>query len=110
MVMRAPETTWTIDPDDPRAPPDEIWDAMSPEERKRIVASLPTKSQLAAKETRQRAEEARQRAEEARQRVEAERRLAEAQAEAERKLAEVERKLAEAQAEIERLKGGRRRR
>ena len=38
MVMHAPGPLWTIDPDDPRAPPDDIWDAMSPAERKRILA------------------------------------------------------------------------
>jgi len=42
MVMRAPDNLWTVDPDDPRAPPDEIWDAMTPAERKRVVASLPS--------------------------------------------------------------------
>lgn len=38
--IRAP--VWTVNPDDPRAPPDEIWDALSPAERKRIVDSLPS--------------------------------------------------------------------
>jgi Uma2 family endonuclease len=48
MVMRSPEPAWIIDPDDPRAPPDEIWDAMSPQERKRIVAALPSEFPLEA--------------------------------------------------------------
>ena len=33
---------WTIDPDDPRAPPREIWARMSSEERARVVAELPS--------------------------------------------------------------------
>jgi Uma2 family endonuclease len=42
MVMRAPEPLWVVDPDRPRAPPDEIWDRMSPEERRRVVDALPS--------------------------------------------------------------------
>jgi Uma2 family endonuclease len=42
MTMRAPTPLWTVDPDDPRAPPDDVWDAMTPEERKRVVDSLPS--------------------------------------------------------------------
>jgi hypothetical protein len=34
---------YRVDPDDPRAPPQELWDRMTPEERARIVASLPSK-------------------------------------------------------------------
>jgi Uma2 family endonuclease len=33
---------WTIDPDDPRAPPTELWNSLTPEEQAAIVASLPT--------------------------------------------------------------------
>jgi hypothetical protein len=33
---------WTIDPDDPRAPPEDVWDALSPAERQRIVDCLPS--------------------------------------------------------------------
>lgn len=41
--MRAPEAAlWTVDPDDPRAPPEEIWNAMSPAERQRVVDALPS--------------------------------------------------------------------
>lgn len=36
------EAAWIIDPADPRAPPQEIWDRMSATERERVVASLPT--------------------------------------------------------------------
>jgi len=32
---------WVVDPRDPRAPPREIWDALSDEERAAIVAALP---------------------------------------------------------------------
>ena len=34
--------SWLLDPNDPRAPSSEVWNAMSPEERARVVASLPT--------------------------------------------------------------------
>ena len=33
---------WTLDPDDPRAPPSEVWRALTPEERAALVASLPS--------------------------------------------------------------------
>ncbi|MCP3099647.1 Uma2 family endonuclease [Myxococcus sp. K15C18031901] len=33
---------YRIDPDDPRAPPQELWDQLSPEERTRIVEELPS--------------------------------------------------------------------
>jgi len=39
---RAPASAWTVDPDDPRAPPEDVWEALSPAERKRIVDSLPS--------------------------------------------------------------------
>jgi Putative restriction endonuclease len=44
-MMRAP-TAWVIDPDDPRAPPQEIWDRMSPEERERVVEALPSEFEV----------------------------------------------------------------
>src|SRR5262245_5739539 len=31
-----------IDPDDPRAPPAEVWERLSPEERRAVVDSLPS--------------------------------------------------------------------
>jgi Uma2 family endonuclease len=34
--------SWSLDPNDPRAPSSEVWNAMSLEERARVVASLPT--------------------------------------------------------------------
>ena len=37
-----PGSAWTVDPDDPRAPPEDVWDALSPTERKRVVDSLPS--------------------------------------------------------------------
>ena len=40
MVQRLPET-YRIDADDPRAPSQEIWDCMSPEERAHVVEMLP---------------------------------------------------------------------
>ena len=33
---------WAIDPDDPRAPPTEVWDALSPAQRERLVDALPS--------------------------------------------------------------------
>ena len=33
---------YVLDPDDPRAPPQDVWDAMSELERRRVVASLPS--------------------------------------------------------------------
>lgn len=33
---------WAIDADDPRAPPEDVWNALSPAERRRIVDSLPS--------------------------------------------------------------------
>jgi Uma2 family endonuclease len=40
MVQRLPEP-YRIDPLDPRAPSQEVWDAMTPEQRARVVAMLP---------------------------------------------------------------------
>lgn len=40
-MQRSPDTRYVVDPDDPRAPRQDVWDAMSPEERRRVVASLP---------------------------------------------------------------------
>ncbi|AEI64271.1 Uma2 family endonuclease [Corallococcus macrosporus] len=37
-----PFEPYHVDPDDPRAPPQELWDALSPEERQRIIDSLPS--------------------------------------------------------------------
>lgn len=34
--------SYTINPDDPRAPPQEVWDKLTPEERDRIVRCLPS--------------------------------------------------------------------
>jgi Uma2 family endonuclease len=36
------QSTWIVDPADPRAPPQEVWDRLSSAERTRIVESLPT--------------------------------------------------------------------
>jgi hypothetical protein len=75
-----------VDPADPRAPPQDIWDRMSEAERERVVESLPSEfaindmvNQLELKlvEAEQRAEE------EARRREQAERQLADALAEIE---------------------------
>ncbi|MBZ4396605.1 Uma2 family endonuclease [Myxococcus sp. AS-1-15] len=35
-------TPYHVDPDDPRAPPQEVWDQLTPEEQARIVDSLPS--------------------------------------------------------------------
>src|SRR5688572_2964910 len=45
MAQHVPEM-YRIDPVDPRAPSQEVWDAMSPEERARVVAMLPAEVPL----------------------------------------------------------------
>jgi Uma2 family endonuclease len=47
MAMPAPEPLWIVNPERPRAPPDEIWDKMSPEERRRVVDALPSEFEIA---------------------------------------------------------------
>ncbi|KYG05909.1 hypothetical protein BE21_37850 [Sorangium cellulosum] len=44
-MQRAP-TSWEIDPDDPRAPPQELWDRMTPEERQRVLDTLPSEFEV----------------------------------------------------------------
>lgn len=39
---------YVVDPRDPRAPPQAIWDGLSPEERQQIVDSLPSEPEWAA--------------------------------------------------------------
>ncbi len=36
------QPSWLPDPADPRAPPQDVWDALTPEQRDRVVASLPS--------------------------------------------------------------------
>ncbi|WP_437680346.1 Uma2 family endonuclease [Sorangium sp. So ce131] len=43
--QRAP-TSWVIDPDDPRAPPQELWDRMTPDERQRVLDTLPSEFEV----------------------------------------------------------------
>ncbi|WP_438023511.1 hypothetical protein [Sorangium sp. So ce233] len=45
MVLRLPDD-YRIDPEDPRAPSQEMWDRMSPEQRDRVVAMLPSEFTL----------------------------------------------------------------
>ena len=42
MAPAEPTAVWSLDPDDPRAPPAAVWDAMSPTERARVLATLPS--------------------------------------------------------------------
>ena len=42
MVMRSSPARWVVDPEDPRAPPTEIWEAMSEAERRAVVDALPS--------------------------------------------------------------------
>ncbi|WP_434046671.1 MULTISPECIES: Uma2 family endonuclease [Sorangium] len=44
-MQRAP-TSWVIDPDDPRAPPQELWDRLTPEERQRVLDTLPSEFEV----------------------------------------------------------------
>lgn len=36
------QSSWILDPDDPRAPPADVWERMSAEERERVIQSLPS--------------------------------------------------------------------
>jgi Uma2 family endonuclease len=36
------QPSWLPDPADPRAPPQAVWDALTPEQRERVIASLPS--------------------------------------------------------------------
>ena len=45
-MQRAP-LSWVIDPDDPRAPPQEIWDQLSPDERRHLLDALPSDFEIA---------------------------------------------------------------
>lgn len=40
-MQRLPESDYCIDPEDPRAPPPDVWERMRPEQRARVVAMLP---------------------------------------------------------------------
>ncbi len=42
MVTPASRVAYVVDPQDPRAPPTEVWNQMTPEERKRVVEALPS--------------------------------------------------------------------
>ncbi len=44
-MQRAP-ASWVIDPDDPRAPPQELWDQMTPAARQHVVDSLPSEFEI----------------------------------------------------------------
>ncbi len=44
--MQHAPASWVIDPDDPRAPPQEIWDRMTPAERQSVVDSLPSELEI----------------------------------------------------------------
>jgi len=47
MVLRMPDA-YVIDPEDPRAPPLDVWERMSPEERAHVVEMLPSEIPLDA--------------------------------------------------------------
>lgn len=42
MVGPASRVPYVVDPEDPRAPPTEVWNQMTPEERMRVVEALPS--------------------------------------------------------------------
>jgi hypothetical protein len=44
LVSRPP---YVVDPEDPRAPSQEVWDALSPREREQVVDSLPSEIESA---------------------------------------------------------------
>ncbi|TKD09996.1 hypothetical protein [Polyangium fumosum] len=121
-----PPRAFAVDPEDPRAPPEEVWNALSAEERRRVVDMLPAarpqdrekaeralaearrlvdEERMRADELRMRADELRMRADELRMRAD-ELRM---RAEEERKRAdEAEQRAAALQAELDRLRRGER--
>jgi Uma2 family endonuclease len=48
MSLRAPSLPepYVVDPRDPRAPPMDVWERMSPEERQRVIDSLPSEFEI----------------------------------------------------------------
>lgn len=48
MILRAapPHELYAVDPRDPRAPPEDVWARMSPEERRRVIESLPSEIEI----------------------------------------------------------------
>ena len=102
--MAVDVTPYLVDPNDPRAPSQSVWDRMSDAERARVVESLPSEfpvRESAPPEGDPHREEQRQALEEAeRRRDQAER----AREEERRAREEAEHKLAQALAEIERLR------
>lgn len=42
VLTERPPAPYVVDPDDPRAPPEDVWARMSPEERRRVIDSLPS--------------------------------------------------------------------
>lgn len=44
--MNRSPVLWSVDPDDPRAPPAEVWEQLTPEQRREIVDSLPSEFPL----------------------------------------------------------------
>ena len=93
----------------PQAPSQEAWDAMSPAERERVLASLPGRAAEEARRAQEEAqrahEEARRAQEEAQRAREAEQRQQELElrlAEETRRREDAERQLAELRAELER--------
>ena len=45
--MVSPEAVYVIDPDDPRAPSQAVWDALSEQQRRNILATLPSEIERA---------------------------------------------------------------
>jgi nucleotide-binding universal stress UspA family protein len=70
---------YVVDPDDPRAPSQEVWDRLTEDERAQVLASLPSKR--AAEEEARRAQAEARRADEEARRAEEEARRADALAE-----------------------------
>jgi anion-transporting ArsA/GET3 family ATPase len=105
---------YRINPDDPRAPPQEVWDRMTAEEREALLASLPSELPV-TKEAAPEADELIRMLERTvdqvdEHRAELERQLVEEQrlrVEEQQRREEAERRLAQALAELERLLGGR---
>jgi hypothetical protein len=113
-TVSQPVVRWIVDPDDPRAPPTEIWERLTPEQRAAVIEALPSEfpasevsppvpfaDELIDRITRL-AEEAQSRVERLEAELEQEQRRRE---EEQRRREEAEAEIARLRAELEKLRG-----
>ena len=93
------QPSWLPDPEDPRAPPQEVWDRLTPEERERVVRALPSDMRL--DQLMEARDAALRKAEDEARRAEGEARRAEEEA---RRATALESEVAELRATLERLR------